>query len=350
MATSSTLLDQLVRERHWQSHSIFAREYDRAAATVDGSLVGTAPGRAHLHRWLAGGIKGLPYPAHCIVLEAMFPGWTASDLFAAPSGHRVGPGRVAARGMGPGSGLAADAPSVDGLRAFVGAEIADGGAALVYPTFVLAAAAQTALVEAGMQQQLYYEKGSTSFGAPHRIDVPVAVAENDVRALLYVSSLLERRLQTSVEMMTDLDAVERCGRSMVSFGLSSNDCTHLYLRQAIQPLFQIRDETDESRFLEYVELADASIYRSTEDTNIGLIVRSRPDPVNVPGRRWFLCAGLGPWGTSGAAWYLANHWQRLHDQVDDRDFVAIVEVGAYSDQTARLLRICHGPAGTEDVQ
>ncbi|GAA5085656.1 hypothetical protein GCM10023259_098050 [Thermocatellispora tengchongensis] len=72
----------MLQQRHWQAYGTFQREYDKAAKTVDPALVRTWPSRAQLHRWLSGTIKGLPYPDHCRVLEAMFPGWTAHDLFA----------------------------------------------------------------------------------------------------------------------------------------------------------------------------------------------------------------------------------------------------------------------------
>ncbi|MDQ7910206.1 hypothetical protein RB614_37495 [Phytohabitans sp. ZYX-F-186] len=56
-------------------------EYDKAARKIDPQLVGTWPSRAQLHRWLSGNLKGLPYPDHCRILEAMLPGHTAQQLF-----------------------------------------------------------------------------------------------------------------------------------------------------------------------------------------------------------------------------------------------------------------------------
>ncbi|MFV2175527.1 DUF5919 domain-containing protein [Actinomadura sp. LOL_011] len=61
---------------------MFRAAYDKAAKTVASELVGTAPSRAQLHRWTSGGLKRLPYTDHCRVLEAMFPEWTADELFA----------------------------------------------------------------------------------------------------------------------------------------------------------------------------------------------------------------------------------------------------------------------------
>lgn len=85
------VLRDLLREKHWQKYQTFLREYDKAAASIDSSLVGTAPSRAQLHRWQCGELKGLPHPQHCEVLEAMFPGRKAAEMFvptqrsAAPS-------------------------------------------------------------------------------------------------------------------------------------------------------------------------------------------------------------------------------------------------------------------------
>jgi hypothetical protein len=75
-----THLKQLLQARHLQTHTSFCREYDRLAKRLDPALVGTGPSRATLHRWMTGDVKRLPYPDHCRILEAMFPGWTAEQL------------------------------------------------------------------------------------------------------------------------------------------------------------------------------------------------------------------------------------------------------------------------------
>lgn len=81
MAVQPLLLTVLLRQRHWQTHPAFKREYDKAAARVDRKLVGGYPSRAQLYRWVTGDIKRLPHADHCVVLERMFPGWTVRQLF-----------------------------------------------------------------------------------------------------------------------------------------------------------------------------------------------------------------------------------------------------------------------------
>jgi hypothetical protein len=82
MTDQPILLKTLLTQRHWQTYSTFCKEYDKAAKKVDPSLQGGWPSRAQLHRWLNGELKGLPYSGHCRVLEAMFPGRSAHELFA----------------------------------------------------------------------------------------------------------------------------------------------------------------------------------------------------------------------------------------------------------------------------
>lgn len=83
MPARPTRLRALLRERHWQSYQTFCAEYEKAAKAVDPRLQGSAPSRAQLHRWLTGELTGLPYGDHCRILEQMFPGWSAAQLFSA---------------------------------------------------------------------------------------------------------------------------------------------------------------------------------------------------------------------------------------------------------------------------
>jgi hypothetical protein len=82
------MIKVLLREKHWQNYSTFCAEYDKAARRIDPDLAGRYPSRAQLHRWLTGAVRSLPYADHCRVLEEMFPGWTAEQLFRPSTGER----------------------------------------------------------------------------------------------------------------------------------------------------------------------------------------------------------------------------------------------------------------------
>jgi hypothetical protein len=85
-AEKPTVLKVLLKHRHLQSHRMFTREYDKLAKQIDSDLVGSFPKKAQFYRWLSGEIRGLPYPHHCRVLESMFPGFTAEQLFQVHTG------------------------------------------------------------------------------------------------------------------------------------------------------------------------------------------------------------------------------------------------------------------------
>ncbi len=102
-------LKYLLQQQHWQTHRTFCQQYDLAAVAIDPKLKGTWPSRAQLHRWLVGELKGLPYPDHCRILEKMFPGWSATQLFEVPSAEEA-----KALSVGPGFGPDAAGESTSG--------------------------------------------------------------------------------------------------------------------------------------------------------------------------------------------------------------------------------------------
>ncbi|MGH3932310.1 MAG: hypothetical protein ACRDTF_20315 [Pseudonocardiaceae bacterium] len=77
----STLLRELLRRRCLHNYQEFCRAYDLKAATIDQKLVGSYPAERQFHRWICGELTGLPHPEHCAVLEVLFPGYSARELF-----------------------------------------------------------------------------------------------------------------------------------------------------------------------------------------------------------------------------------------------------------------------------
>ncbi|MCH8300178.1 MAG: hypothetical protein IIC39_06520, partial [Candidatus Marinimicrobia bacterium] len=53
----------------------------------------------------------------------------------------------------------------------------------------------------------------------------------------------------------------------------------------------------------------------------------------------YVCAGLGEWGTTGAAYYLFRNWEKLYKRFKkNKNFCLVLEVEVGSDQTAREVR------------
>ena len=75
----------------------------------------------------------------------------------------------------------------------------------------------------------------------------------------------------------------------------------------------------------------------TDKEDFGLIIGIHP--AGHPGKKWIACAGLGEYGTSGAAYFLANYWKDIADKVmDTGHFACIVRVPDGDDSGAHLHR------------
>lgn len=81
MPSAPTMLKALLRERNMHSHKMFKRAYEKSARKLDSSLATSYPSDRTFKRWVSGRTKDLPRAEHCAVLEAMFPGWSAPELF-----------------------------------------------------------------------------------------------------------------------------------------------------------------------------------------------------------------------------------------------------------------------------
>jgi hypothetical protein len=103
--TVEPTLKALLRDRHVHEYQVFVAEYRRIARKLELPRSAEPPSKAAYYHWLSGQMKGLPQGYHCLVLETMFPGWTAKELFTRSERRRA---RAASGGL-----LASITPSVD---------------------------------------------------------------------------------------------------------------------------------------------------------------------------------------------------------------------------------------------
>ena len=88
----------------------------------------------------------------------------------------------------------------------------------------------------------------------------------------------------------------------------------------------------------FVEFCDKGIREkkggntfAAQNKDFGIVLKL--PSLRFPGHFFFVCAGLGVSGASGAAWYLATKWRELLKYGDSFGVVVEVEIGA--DETAR---------------
>ena len=88
----------------------------------------------------------------------------------------------------------------------------------------------------------------------------------------------------------------------------------------------------------------------------GLILKIKP--AQFKKRIWVICAGIGEWGTSGSAWFIANKWRSLlvrnlnfYNPIgisDCNNFAAIVKVCRGQDESATLVKNFRNPKMVEE--
>jgi hypothetical protein len=234
--------------------------------------------------------------------------------------------------------------------AFVGREAALERVTLVYPAFEMDPSILKLLQES-MHPEYRFVKRRPVYGV-RRADIRVLAAENDMRAVVAVANLLGERGRGTVTVRMDGDFVADGARgSFVSFGLSSNECTHHYLAGCSmvheQPLFSIEEEDG----AEHLRLFDGTrISIETErhaHFHPGLLVKYTPE-TDHPDRSWLFVLGLGAPSTPGIAYWLRENWEvlgRLAMATGTKEFVAVFKTEASAESNTRLIRFVPlGPA------
>ena len=79
-AKQTTVLGALARQDRW-TQARFVDEYGKTAERLYGDRAGLPPNVRTVRHWFAGD-SGRPHPDNCHVIEAMYPGYRAEELFA----------------------------------------------------------------------------------------------------------------------------------------------------------------------------------------------------------------------------------------------------------------------------
>jgi hypothetical protein len=80
-------------------------------------------------------------------------------------------------------------------------------------------------------------------------------------------------------------------------------------------------------------LKDGTTIKMEHRYDKGLIMKL-PNP-HCDGHALIVCEGLGEWGTSGSAWFLATHWRRLSKRFGNNPFLLVLRVTTGTDESAR---------------
>jgi hypothetical protein len=170
--------------------------------------------------------------------------------------------------------------------------------------------------------QFPYRKPGVN-NAGFSVEAPVSVCE--LRAAKYLSESVVSNGFSSPRILADLDVASRLDLSFVSIG---GPLSNIKTRDAL--------DSENSR----VAIDEGFRRKRTREAilemepgfDYGLILKTHPS--QFPKRTWIVCAGLGEWGSSGSAWYLAKKWEELYAFTKADDFAVVVKVRPGQDEYA----------------
>jgi len=161
------------------------------------------------------------------------------------------------------------------------------------------------------------------------------VGECEIRAASYIINILSTYRDSAIPVPVVDDAVgfRRLTRTFVALGSpSSNELTELILREANNTFLEFGQTGDRCFIRDKNGGREFTGFQKPIKKDYGVVLKI-PNLRN-PGHFFFVCAGLGEWGTSGASWYLATKCLDLHSEFGAA-FGIIVEVEIGSDDSAR---------------
>jgi hypothetical protein len=162
------------------------------------------------------------------------------------------------------------------------------------------------------------------------------MGESEIRASSYILSAISQYRSNPIQVISDQVAIKNLDATYICLGSpSSNEITELAMKEEGNKFFEFGQEGRESYIID----------KKTRQKYIGFVEPNKKDYGVIlkiinrrfPGHYFFICAGLGDWGTSGAAWYLANKWSTL--PMARKEFGVVVEVEILSDTSARVVGI-----------
>jgi hypothetical protein len=173
-----------------------------------------------------------------------------------------------------------------------------------------------------------------------RYSIEHPVSECEVRAATHIARLFGQVKAPEIRLISDITAIGGNEGSFISLGGPGSNYKTADILACDSNIF-IQMQHAGFTLASGVPLP----YNSTIEYDHGFILRVR-SPFSQS-HSLIACAGLGEWGTSGAAWYLAKRWETLMKYGDSwrtgwgflrqPDFLAIIKVTRGQDDSAKLV-------------
>jgi hypothetical protein len=165
------------------------------------------------------------------------------------------------------------------------------------------------------------------------------ISQCELRAASYLASAIGAATGRTPDLRSDMEARSQLDLDFISFGgpLSNFKTADCQVNGANRIARLEQAATTRVQDLD----ANAPLPFSLDsEFDYGLILKVRP--CQFPQRTSLACAGFGEWGTSGAAWYLANRWNEIRKKTKAKCFALVVRVRHQQDQSAEPVWLMPG--------
>lgn len=225
------------------------------------------------------------------------------------------------------------------LRAVFGEEVSTGDIHLVYAHLSLSPIFDSAgqpVTHPYLKRRPRAEHSGTG------ISIQTPVSSCELRGAAYLSELFAREFGHGARLSSDESLEGRLDVAFISFGgpapnyktgdAIANNGNHFV---AFGPERLVSKKSGKDVFVR------------DQDFDYGLVMKIHPS--QFPRKTWIVCAGFGEWGTSGAAWYLANKWREIYKYAGSGCFAIVVRVTGPQDESAEPVLKLKSSADTESV-
>jgi len=158
-----------------------------------------------------------------------------------------------------------------------------------------------------------------------------------VRAVGYLVNAFGKNIKTSPILLSDIDIDSKLDISFISIGGTPNYKTDDLLRDPMNEFLDLIRENDRLCIKEKSSgeiIVDETQMQKT-GCDYGIIMKIHPQS-NLE-RTWICCAGFGLWGTSGAAYYLANKWKSILKWAGKEPFACVIKTTFGSDDSTEVI-------------
>ncbi|MEK7589220.1 MAG: hypothetical protein AAB479_01135 [Patescibacteria group bacterium] len=174
------------------------------------------------------------------------------------------------------------------------------------------------------------------FNKPGRREVfgkiPYLVSDAQTRGVSYLATSFGKNSNVKPYLVSDIEIAQKLDVSYCSVGGRNNLKTNSIEEHEENEFFKFNISAPGS----IVGVKDSSLkFTVKEGYDYGFIIKIQPK--SLQNRTWVGIAGLGVWGTSGAAWFLARNWKSIEKIYGTRPFGLIVKVRIGKDESAQMV-------------